>query len=337
MGAISFFSCSGAPGSTTVSLATTAALTATSAPEPVMIEMAASGGVVAGQYDLPVEPGLTSLTLALGGEPPELLMHAQELPGGIPVVVAPPSGSKTSKLLDARSALMARYLAEVEATVLVDCGRISSASPVIPVLDVSTLVGVVVRPTRENFQLAATTLAEINAGLSRPLPAGWVIVGSCPWPHEEVNRQYGVPILTTIAEDHIGAEAVAGLRRLRRRSPLARSIQSFADDIAKHLRVASPEAPLGYVANPSPPSSSDTSDGLDAEQDPEQGPEPKKPAQQTDVQATDRDVKQPAPATGGTVTEPPPGAPPPPPPAKPRADLFEPARSAAARFEARVR
>ncbi|MGI9598244.1 MAG: hypothetical protein ACR2QK_18925, partial [Acidimicrobiales bacterium] len=48
-------------------------------------------------------------------------------------------------------------------------------------------------------------------------------------------------------EDGVGAEAVAGLRRLRRRSPLARSAQSFADDIAKHLRVTSTDAPLGYL------------------------------------------------------------------------------------------
>lgn len=247
MGAISLVSCSGAPGVTTVALATTAALTATAVAEPVMIEMASSGGVVASQYDLPSEPGLTSLSLALGDSPPDLLAHAQELPGGVPVIVAPASNSKTSKLLEARAAPMAAYLAEVDATVVVDCGRISSLTSLRPVLDLSTLVAVVVRPSRENFQLAATTLTEINAQLKRPMPAGWVIVGPCPWPHDEVVAQYGLPVLSVVSEDRIGAEAVAGLRRLRRRSPLARSVQSFADDIAKHLRVTNPSAPLGYL------------------------------------------------------------------------------------------
>ncbi len=247
MGVISLVSCSGAPGVTTVSLATTAALTATSVPEPVMIEMATSGGVVAGQYDLPSEPGLTSLAIALGGEPPDILDHAQELPGGVPVVVAPPSNSKIIKLVEARADPLAHFLADAPVTAIVDCGRISTTTSLQPLLDVSALVGVVIRPSRENFQLAATTMTELNESTTRPTPAGWVIVGPCPWSHDEIVGQYGLPILSVISEDRLGADAVAGLRRLRRRSPLARSVQTFADDIAKHLRIASPTEPLGYL------------------------------------------------------------------------------------------
>jgi hypothetical protein len=185
--------------------------------------------------------------LAIGGEPPDLLAHAQELPGGLPVVVAPPSGSKMGKLLAARSGSLADYLWEVPATVIADCGRISVDTPLRPVLEASSLVGVVVRPTREDFRLAATAVAELNERIGVPLPAGWVIVGTSPWPADEIIAQYGLPILATIAEDQVGAEAVAGLRRLRRHSPLARSVQSFADDIVKHLRVARADAPLAYL------------------------------------------------------------------------------------------
>jgi hypothetical protein len=247
MGMISLMSCAGAPGVTTVSLATTAALTATSVPEPVMIEMAVSGGVVASQYDLPSEPGLTSLAIALGGEPPDILDHAQELPGGVPVVVAPPSNSKIMKLVEARAEPLAQYLADAPATAVVDCGRISSATALKPVLAHSALVGLVIRPSRENFQLSATTLAELDETMGRPAPVGWVIVGPCPWSHDDIIEEYGLPVLSAIADDHLGAEAVAGLRSLRRRSPLARSTRSFAEDIAKHLRVASPAEPLSYL------------------------------------------------------------------------------------------
>ena len=253
MGMISLMSCAGAPGVTTVSLATTAALTGTSVPEPVMIEMAVSGGVIASQYDLPSEPGLTSLAIALGGEPPDILDHAQELPGGVPVVVAPPSNSKIVKLVDARAEPLAQYLADAPVTAVVDCGRISSATALKPVLAHSALVGLVIRPSRENFQLSATTLAELDEAMGRPAPVGWVIVGPCPWSHDDIVEEYGLPVLSAIADDHLGAEAVAGLRGLRRRSPLARSTRSFAEDIAKHLRVASPAEPLGYLHD-GPPS-----------------------------------------------------------------------------------
>ena len=271
MTAVSLVSCSGAPGTTTVALATAAALLTTDATEPVLVELAASGGVVAGWYDLPSEPGLTSLALALGGEPPDVLAHAQELPGGLPVVVAPPSGSKTAKLLTARSGSLADFLYHLPATVIADCGRIGADTPLFPLLESSSLVGVVVRPTRDDFRLAATTVAELNQRIGVPLPAGWVIVGPSPWPADEIISQYGLPILSTIADDRAGAEAVAGLRRLRRHSPLARSAQSFADDIVKHLRVASADAPMAYlrderllaVAAPGPTAPVDSPEGRD--------------------------------------------------------------------------
>ena len=247
MTVISLISCSGAPGVTTTALATAAALTATDVEEPVMVELASSGGVVASQYGLPTEPGLTSLALAIGSDQPELLAHAQELPGGLPVVFAPPSSSKTGKLLDAKARLLSQYLQETPATVIADCGRVASTTPLLPILERSSLIGLVVRPSRENFHLAATTSVELSEAATDPLPMGWVVVGHCPWSHDEIIGRYGLPVLSVIAEDRLGADAVAGLRRFRRRSPLARGAQSFADDIAKHLRVTSPSAPLGYL------------------------------------------------------------------------------------------
>lgn len=247
MTAVSLVSFSGAPGTTTVALATAAALTTTGVPEPVLVELPTSGGVVGGWYDLPAEPGLSSLALAIGNENPDILAHAQELPGGLPAVVAPPSGSRVAKLLGARAPILASYLQGIAATVVVDGGRIAVDTPLRPVLEASSLIGVVVRPTPEDFRLAATTLAELNTIATGPLPAGWVIAGESPWSIDEIAAQYGLPVLATIADDRNGAEAIAGRRRLRRHSPLSRSVQSFADDIAKHLRVASVDDPLAYL------------------------------------------------------------------------------------------
>ncbi len=265
MTAISLVSFSGAPGATTVALATAAALTTADVVEPVLVEMATSGGVVAGWYDLPAEPGLSTLALAIGNEAPDLLAHAQELPGGLPAVVAPPSGSRVTKLLAARAAPLATYLRETEATVVADCGRIAVDTPLRPVLESSTLVGVVTRPTREDFRLAATALAELNTVAANPLPAGWILVGDSPWSVDEILAQYGLPVLATIAEDGNGADAIAGRRRLRRHAPLSRSVQSFADDIAKHLRVASVDDPLAYLH----PERSTTRRARDAPDEPE--------------------------------------------------------------------
>jgi hypothetical protein len=250
MAVVSLLSCSGAPGVTTVALATTAGLTATTVAEPVMVELATSGGVLASQYDLPSEPGLMSLALAIGNDYPDLLEHAQELPGGVPVIVAPPSSSKTSKLLEARAGPLARYLDDVPATIVADCGRVSPTTSLLPLLKLSSLIGLVVRPSRESFQLAATTMAELNDRAGQSLPVGWVLVGPCPWPHSEIASLYGLPVLSAVPDDRTGAEAVAGLRRLRKHSQLARTARSFAEDIAKHLRLASGPEPLSYLEEP---------------------------------------------------------------------------------------
>lgn len=248
---VSLVSFSGAPGVTTLALATAAALTASEVPEPVLVEAATSGGVVGGWYDLPAEPGLSTLALAIGGdEPPDLLAHAQEVPGGLPAVLAPPSGSRVAKLMFARGQALAAHLQGVDATVVVDCGRISVESPLRPVLEASILIGVAVRPTREDFRLAATALAELNTVLPAPLPAGWILVGASPWSVDEIGTQYGLPVLATVPEDRPGADGVAGRRRLRRHAPLSRSVQSFADDITKHLRVATAADPMGYLNQP---------------------------------------------------------------------------------------
>lgn len=271
MTAVSLVSFSGAPGATTVALATAAALT-NALPadqrndrvgEPVLVEMATSGGVVAGWYDLPAEPGLSTLALAIGNDPPELLAHAQELPGGLPAVVAPPSGSRVMKLLGARATALAAYLRDTPATVVADCGRISVDTPLRPVLESSTLVGVVIRPTREDFRLAATALAELNTVAANPLPAGWILVGDSPWSVDEILSQYGLPVLAVIADDANGADAVAGRRRLRRHAPLSRSVQSFADDIVKHLRVAPAHDPLAYLRASEPAPHGDQAAGAD--------------------------------------------------------------------------
>jgi hypothetical protein len=237
-----------------MAVATAAALTTTDAIEPVMIELAVGGGVVASHYDLPAEPGLTSLALALGQPPPDLLDHAQELPGGLPVVLAPASGSKTAKLVEAKADELARFLAAAPATVVADCGRLAGDSPHLPVLQQSSLIGVLVTPSRAAFQLAATVIAELNDRVGARLPVGWILAGDSPWSPDEITDQYRLPVLCQVATDPVGAEAVAGLRKLKRRSPLARTARSFADDVVKHLRVSAPSAPMAYLGpqEPSP-------------------------------------------------------------------------------------
>ncbi len=56
------------------------------------------------------------------------------VPIAVTPVMAPPSGSKTRKLLEARAEPLAHYLQETPATIIADCGRVSSATSLLPLL-----------------------------------------------------------------------------------------------------------------------------------------------------------------------------------------------------------
>ena len=122
----------GAPGVTTAACAL-GAVWPRERPTPIVVECDPAGGDLAARFGLEVTPGVVSLTVALEREPDvaaaadrnPLLEHAQQLRGGLHVVVAPTSPEEMRLPLD-RLAEDLSILAHAGCDVIADCGRLES-------------------------------------------------------------------------------------------------------------------------------------------------------------------------------------------------------------------
>ena len=132
---IAICSLKGSPGVTTWSLALAA-----SWPQPARVLLAEcdpSGGSIAARFGLAPTPGLASLTAAARRDrnPHLAWSHAQQLPGGLPVVCAPPGagfaraalGTLVESRRDTVSVLRAAAAAP-GGVVVADCGRLDPDS-----------------------------------------------------------------------------------------------------------------------------------------------------------------------------------------------------------------
>jgi hypothetical protein len=230
----------GAPGATTLAVALTAWLE-----RAVLVEADPDGGVLAVRHGLGREPGL--VTLAAGRAPAgeALLDHAQRLPGGLAVVVAPESAERATHLWRTAGPALVRGLgADHGFPVVVDVGRLAPVSPALGLVPVASLVVVAARPSADQL-LAATDRARALATLNERVAL--VLVGEGPYSARDVSGELGCEVLATVAHDPRAAGALAGAGGTRHlaRSALLRSARGLAEEIAARcgLAAAGPARP----------------------------------------------------------------------------------------------
>ena len=181
----------GAPGVTTAACAL-GAVWPRERPTPIVVECDPAGGDLAARFGLEVTPGVVSLTVALEREPDvaaaadrnPLLEHAQQLRGGLHVVVAPTSPEEMRLPLD-RLAEDLSILAHAGCDVIADCGRLESwgareRTPIARLIQRAGLV-VVVASAHPGGDSASPRLAAVaerapRAGAGPALPA-WTVSG----------------------------------------------------------------------------------------------------------------------------------------------------------------
>ena len=120
----------GSPGVTTTALALAACWPASW--RRVLVEADPAGGDLAARYGLPLTPGLVSLAAAARrSTDPELVWeHAQELPGGLPVVAGPTRADQAHAALaavcgaDGRAGVLGAFTGRGDVVAVVDCGRL---------------------------------------------------------------------------------------------------------------------------------------------------------------------------------------------------------------------
>lgn len=229
---ISMASVSGAAGVSVTALGVAAALPTADTRTKVLVEADPFGGSLALDYQLGRQPGLVTLAAASrhGLTPAEFWSHAQELPGGLPVVVSPERGDRVSSILDANGADVGAWLSASDIVCIADCGRLLPLAPTSGLVGAADLAVVVARPCAKQIHAGAPL---VEAMTSLGVRTVWVLIGSGPHTADEVERVTGQRVLRTLDEDRRGADALSagevGGRAGRR--PLLRQIAALAKDL----------------------------------------------------------------------------------------------------------
>lgn len=237
----------GAPGATTTAIALAGVWP--SDRTPLLVEADPFGGVIAARFGLADSPGLVSLAATSRRQAAHTEMvwrHAQQLPGGVAVLVGPSSADQARAVIgDIAGPLMswARSCDEVDA--IVDCGRLTADSLHLGLLDHADTVWVAVRPTVDQLRPAFHRFTALEAA---GVDAGLVLVGDSPYGPTEVESALGIRVAGVVAWDPPAATALAGAGSGAKlgRSLLVRSVATLADSLA--LTDAGEAAAMGVVS-----------------------------------------------------------------------------------------
>lgn len=246
---VAVLSFKGSPGVTTFSVALAARWPAPA--RVVLVEADPSGGDVATRFSLPPSPGLLTLAADVrsGNPDPALLWrHAQALPGGLPVIAAPPDADQ------ARAALLAlapnstftvlRLAAHTSGNVvIVDCGRIDHGSPAMGIAREADVLMLLTHAHADHLAHLARKLPAVGRWAPRPV---LLLVGD-GYSTAEVARELGVPPLGRVPHDSLGAAVLCGRRprsRWSRGGPSRSALGRFANKVTTLLAATPSELRL---------------------------------------------------------------------------------------------
>jgi len=202
--------------------------------EVLLVEADPAGGTLAAAAGWSPEPGLVSLAAAArrGGDPTMVWDHCQHLPGGAAVLAGPALADQARSALGMLGAVMAR-LHELDADVLVDCGRLDPASAAFATWEHAGRRVLVGRPHLPDLQALATWLDACAVDVGQ---VGLVMVGDGPYHDVEIAETLGSEVLTRVAWDQRAADALvtvpASARELRL-APLVRTVRTLSDRLAE--------------------------------------------------------------------------------------------------------
>jgi MinD-like ATPase involved in chromosome partitioning or flagellar assembly len=168
--------------------------------------------------------------------------HLQELEGGLPVLCGVSSPEQVTAIGPVWPTIAAAFAQTPGPDVVVDCGRVTAGTPVLPVLNAADVVLFVVRPRLEGFahlRERLRWLATVQRGLAAPPAVGVVLIaeGRAKDSTDDLGRVLAhdglqMPILGPLADDPRAADALAArIDRGIGRSLLVRSARLLVDPV----------------------------------------------------------------------------------------------------------
>jgi hypothetical protein len=209
-----------------------------------VVEADPSGGDLALRFFLPAAPGLVSLAAAArrGGDADLVWRHSQKLPGGLPVVAAPPDADQSRAALSALApdptgglGVLRASADEPDTVVIVDCGRVDPGSPALSIVRCSNAVLLLSRAHADDLAHLPRRLPSVGRWSPNPV----LLLAGEGYSTAEVARELGVVPLGRIPDDPTGAAVLCGrpntLRWGRIGGPTHSALGRYAHRVATRL------------------------------------------------------------------------------------------------------
>lgn len=229
----------GSPGVTTIAYGLACLWLARGA--VFLVEADPDGGVLAARFGLSQEPGLATVAAAGRHEVTGAMLaaHVQSAPVALALLVAPSSPAHARAALRAVADSLGGALRQLEATVLIDLGRLDSESPSVPLAAAADGLLLVTRPSLEGSDALAVRLAD-QPELRRR--AQLVTVGPGPYEGRDVADLLSVAHAGYLPDDPIGAKCLWSAHEGGRipRRPLLRALGTLAS-VVEQLCPARPQ------------------------------------------------------------------------------------------------
>ena len=226
----------GSPGATSVALGMAARWPDGPA---VLVEADSDGGDLAARFGANPEPGLAGLVLQIRADGPDrvdLDGFTQRLSLGADVVLAPPSDAAAAAV-EQLGAVQVLQRAAQDRPLIVDVGRLSRRSPLVPVVRAAEHVVVVVTPHLADLTQVSSRLRTVARGRV------WVwLSGGGAYDEAEVRQDLDVPVLGAVGRDKVGSGILAGRYVAAPgwwRFPMVRAAQDAAARLAEPAGEAS--------------------------------------------------------------------------------------------------
>lgn len=237
MSVIAFTNLKSSPGTTTSVLALAHVWPA--GKDVLIVEADPAGGDIAARSGIASDPGLSSLAAAgRRAIAAELLQEHVQQVGGIPVLLGPTHAAASVAALTVAAGSLANALPELQADVLVDCGRLDPFSSAAPLIDSADLVVIVARPTVGELPRVAAIVRELGHITPCLLLAEGSGSDRAQYPAAEVAQAIGSDVLGLMPFDPYAASALwggAANPKALERSALVRAARGVASAILHKL------------------------------------------------------------------------------------------------------
>lgn len=258
MTTVALTSACASPGVSALAVALGMARCRTGSDAVVLVEADPAGGRLGPRFGLRTDPSLaTYVSDARRGASAELLLANTQRIGSLPVLPCPVDPELTRLVLARGGEALAGMLGQQQLDSVVDLGRLGADSAALPFAVRADVVLLVTRPRFDEVQaLVFRRRLLAQAGCT----VGLVTVGDEPHHPAEVAEFAELPLVATLPEDAATASAFCGGRFDRKRLVRTRlwsTILGLADGLWPDVRATGPEARLEASRAAPPPETAD--------------------------------------------------------------------------------